>query len=56
VSTFPQRQPDERPEGEDHRDGPPGYDLDEQTAIRELMAAQERERAVQARGPESPPD
>ena len=36
--------PDERPEGqdagEDHREGPPGYDLDEQKAIEEL----ERER------------
>jgi hypothetical protein len=28
------------PEGEDHREGPPGYDLDEQEAIEEL----ERER------------
>jgi hypothetical protein len=27
--------------GEDHRDGPPGYDLDEQKAIEEL----EKERA-----------
>ena len=27
-------------EGEDHREGPPGYDLDEQAAIEEL----ERER------------
>ena len=27
--------------GEDHREGPPGYDLDEQEAIEEL----ERERA-----------
>ena len=26
-----------RPEGEDHREGAPGYDLDEQSAIRELM-------------------
>jgi hypothetical protein len=23
-------------EGEDHREGPPGYDLDEQSAIEEL--------------------
>ena len=28
--------------GEDHREGPPGYDLDEQKAIEEL----ERERAA----------
>jgi hypothetical protein len=25
-------------EGEDHREGPPGYDLDEQAAIEELEA------------------
>jgi hypothetical protein len=56
MSTFPQRQPEERPEGEDHRDGPPGYDLDEQTAMRELMARQERDRAVQARAADAPPD
>jgi hypothetical protein len=30
-------QPAGRPEGEDHREGAPGYDLDEQSAIRELM-------------------
>ena len=29
--------PEERPSGEDHRDGPPGYDLDEQEAIEELQ-------------------
>jgi hypothetical protein len=30
-------EPSGRPEGEDHREGAPGYDLDEQSAIRELM-------------------
>ena len=30
-------EPSGRPEGEDHREGAPGYDLDEQGAIRKLM-------------------
>ena len=34
----------DRPEGEDHREGPPGYDFDEQQAIHEL----ERRRREQA--------
>jgi hypothetical protein len=29
-------QPQDRPEGEDHREDPPGYDLDEQAAIERL--------------------
>ena len=29
--------------GEDHREGPPGYDLDEQQAIEELEAEREGE-------------
>jgi hypothetical protein len=29
-----------RPEGQDHREGPPGHDLDEQSAIRELAEEQ----------------
>lgn len=28
-------------EGEDHREGPPGYDLDEQAAIEELEQEEE---------------
>lgn len=39
-----QPQPAENDEGEDHREGPPGYDLDEQAAIEEL----ERERGEDA--------
>jgi hypothetical protein len=31
-------------EGEDHRDGPPGYDFDEQLAIEQRMA---RERLIE---------
>jgi len=30
-------------EGEDHRDGPPGYDLDEQAAIEELEGEEPEE-------------
>jgi hypothetical protein len=29
-------QTQDRPEGEDHREDPPGYDLDEQAAIEQL--------------------
>ena len=43
MEREPAETPDERdgeapggPEGEDHREGPPGYDLDEQAAIEEL--------------------
>lgn len=36
-------------EGEDHREGPPGYDLDEQAAIEELRAP-----TREASGPEEP--
>ena len=36
----PEEQPPSEDLGEDHREGPPGYDLDEQEAIEEL----ERER------------
>jgi hypothetical protein len=52
VSDDERRQEDEtpteddapgRPEGEDHREGAPGYDLDEQRAIHELMDERERE-------------
>jgi len=39
--TQPQSDQDE---GEDHREGPPGYDLDEQKAIEEL----EREESEEA--------
>jgi len=36
---------DDEPDlGEDHRDGPPGYDLDEQKAIQELQREREQER------------
>jgi hypothetical protein len=30
--------------GEDHREGPPGYDLDEQEAIEELQEERSEER------------
>jgi hypothetical protein len=39
--TAPDAPPDAGDLGEDHREGAPGYDLDEQRAIQEL----ERERA-----------
>lgn len=45
----------ERPEGEDHREGPPGYDLDEQAAYRELAEEQAGEEEVAADAEESPP-
>ena len=32
----PPAEPDDQELGEDHREGPPGYDLDEQEAIEEL--------------------
>ena len=32
-----------RPEGEDHREGAPGYDLDEQSAIHKLMEEREHD-------------
>jgi len=38
------QQPSGEDEGEDHREGPPGYDLDEQKAIEEL----EREESEEA--------
>jgi hypothetical protein len=43
----PQQDPQQQPApatgdmGEDHRDGPPGYDLDEQAAIEELETERE---------------
>jgi hypothetical protein len=41
-----QHEADEPPEdlGEDHREGPPGYDLDEQEAIEELQEERSEER------------
>jgi hypothetical protein len=37
----PEEEAGGRPEGEDHREGAPGYDLDEQSAIHELMEERE---------------
>jgi hypothetical protein len=34
--------PEERPSGEDHRDGPPGYDLDEQAVYAERLRQREQ--------------
>ena len=42
----PEDQGGEQPQegsGEDHRQGPPGYDLDEQQAIEELESEKERD-------------
>ena len=36
-------QPPERPEGEDHREPQPGYDLDEQKAIEDLQREESEE-------------
>ena len=36
------------PEGEDHRDGPPGYDLDEQRAIEDLRRREQGAGDVEA--------
>jgi len=44
-------QPD-RPEGEDHREGPPGYDLDEQEAIHELEGSEAGGREDEGEAPD----
>ena len=37
------QQPSGEDEGEDHREGPPGYDLDEQKAIEDLEREEHEE-------------
>ena len=46
----------ERPEGEDHREGPPGYDLDEQQAIEDLQRRGDAEAGDGEEGAAEAPD